>query len=69
MNYCDQRVCMSVSLLAYLNNMSRLHEIFITCYTFTVADDNGIFPFLQMTSCFHMIWHMWCMARLTAEGC
>ena len=31
--YCDQRVCLSVCPLAYLkNHMSKLHEIFNTCY-------------------------------------
>jgi len=31
--YCDLRFCMSVFPLAYLKNrMSKLHEIFCTCY-------------------------------------
>jgi len=36
------------------------------------SDDSAVhyvLPVLRMTSGFHIVWYMWCMARLTATGC
>ena len=70
--YVLLRVCMSVCP----SHISRRTCPKFTQFSASVAqsssDDNAVcwvLPVLWSTSCFHITGHMWCTARLTAEGC
>ena len=66
--YCDQRVCMFVCQQAYArisqNHMSKLNEIFCTCYMW--FDPVCTFRFLSMTWCFQIMEHHTAATRAAA---